>query len=202
MKRALAQPILAVTTHLSGGGNALGLGIPTVVRVAWLPGAGHTAWVNDWPEAVREECEEILGALRPRCSVEIYVPNLDHAGHPIDAKAIGDELRRMITGTTGGQTSYRTEGDFSPAGELGLVENTLVIKTFLPTVVNDALRVWFIDLLVSFGASAAQAVVQVEITSRGYWIHTGLLRGAAGSSNAVGPRTAPRNLRRRCSTAS
>ncbi|MEO7867204.1 MAG: hypothetical protein ABIU54_06170, partial [Candidatus Eisenbacteria bacterium] len=186
----------------SGGGNALGLGIPTVVRVAWLPGAGHTAWVSDWPEAVREECEEILGALRPRCSVEIYVPNLDHAGNPIDANVIGDELRQLITGTTGGQTSYRTEGDFSPAGELGLVENTLVIKTFLPTVVTDALRVWFIDLLVSFGVSAAQSVVQVEISSRGYWIHTGLLRAVADTSNGIRPQTVLRNSRRRCSTAS
>lgn len=174
-----------------------------LVQLAWLPGAGHTMWVNDWPPTVRGECEEIFGVLRPRCSVEIYVPNLDHAGKPIDAQCFADELRQEITSVTGGQTSYRTDGDFRPTGAVGLVESTVVLKTFLPTVVNDALRLWLVDLLVRFGLSAAQDVVQVEIASHGYWIHTGLLRTRADdSSNGTDPDLYSQGLGCVCSTGS
>ena len=118
--------------------------------------------------------------MRPRCSVEIYVPNLDHAGRPIDAQRFADELRQEITRVTGGQTSYKTEGDFQPAGEVGLAESTVVLKTFLPTVVNDALRLWLVNLLVRFGHST----------------------GVDDSNNGTHRDLSSRRLRRVCSTAS
>jgi hypothetical protein len=159
--------------------------------------------VSDWPPPVRIECEEIFGALRPRCAVEIYVPNLDHAGRSIGAQRFVNELRHEITTVTGGQTSHRTEGDFRPAGTKGLTECTVVLKTLLPTVVNDALRLWLVDLLIRFGQTAAQDVVQVEIASLGYWIHTGLLRNCVDDSkNGVHGNHSSGRVRRACSTAS
>ena len=203
MKRPISDVLPKLVTHRASNGSARVIDVPGLVQVAWLPGAGHTAWVNDWPSAVRIECEAIIGVLRPRCSVEIYVPNLDHAGRPIDAQHFADELRQEITRVTGGQTSYKTEGDFQPVGAVGVVESTIVLKTFLPTVVNDALRLWLVDLLVRFGHSAAQDVVQVEIASHGYWIHTGLLRtGVDDSSNGIHRDLSSRRLGRVCSTAS
>ena len=203
MKRPLPRATPKVTGHQGESGRVHVLDSPGLVQVAWLAGAGHTAWVNEWPPAIRIECEEIIGRMQPRCSVEIYVPNLDHAGQPIDAQHFADDLRQEITRVTGGQTSYRTEGDFQPAGAVGLAESTIVLKTFFPTVVNDALRLWLVDLLVRFGLSASQDVVQVEIASHGYWIHTGLLRaGVDNASNGTHPDRLPRRLRCECSTAS
>ena len=184
MKRATRRSLAGRDARYAQNGGGRHTGATSgVVKLTWLPGAGHTMWVSDWPDAIRSECEAIIGALRPRCSVEIYVPDLNYAGRPIDAKRFADELRREITRVTGGQTSYRTEGDFSPPGHVGMVENTLVIKTLLPTVVNDAMRLWVVALLVGFGLDAGQDVVQVEIESRGYWVHTGLLRGEALATN-------------------
>jgi len=203
MKRLVSDRLPKWVTHGGNNGGARVLGGRGLVQLAWLPGAGHTAWVSDWPPPVRIECEEIFGALRPRCAVEIYVPNLDHAGRPIDAHRFVDELRHEITTVTGGQTSHRTEGDFRPAGTEGLTECTVVLKTLLPTVVNDALRLWLVDLLIRFGQTATQDVVQVEIASLGYWIHTGLLRnGVDDSSNGVHGNPSSRRARRACSTAS
>src|SRR5690348_8158567 len=71
MKRSRAD---AVASFALRGASIIGVpahGASGVVSLAWLPGAGHTAWVNHMPPAVRVECEEIIGALRPRCSVEI-----------------------------------------------------------------------------------------------------------------------------------
>lgn len=203
MSRPLPRTHQKVVGHDDDHSRVLVLDSADVVQVALLAGAGHTAWVNEWPSAIRTECEEIIGRLLPRCSVEIYVPNLDHAGTPIDAQHYADELRAEITRVTGGQTSFRTEGDFRPAGTVGLVENTIVLKTFLPTVVNDALRLWLVDLLVGFGLSAAQDVVQVEIASHGYWIHTELLRGRVGDAgNGSHPDQPTRRVRRLCSIGS
>lgn len=203
MKRLTHDRLPNGVAHGAKNGDAHVLGGRGLVQLAWLPGAGHTAWVSDWPPPVRIECEAIFGALRPRCSVEIYVPNLDHAGQPIDAHRFVEELRREITAVTGGQTSYKTDGDFRPAGSDGLSECTVVLKTLLPTVVNDALRLWLVDLLIRFGRAAAQDVVQVEIASLGYWIHTGLLRNADdGPPNGVHGTPSSGRVRRACSTAS
>ena len=200
MKRARSDALPKLRVRGASIGGARVLDARGLVQLAWLPGAGHTTWVNDWPPTVRGECEEIIGVLLPRCSVEIYVPNLDHVGRPINAKHFADELRQEITRVTGGQTSYRTDGDFNPVGAIGLVERTVVLKTFLPTVVNDALRLWLVDLLVRFGLSATQDVVQVEIASHGYWIHTGLLRtGTDDSSTGADPDLSFQRLRRVCS---
>lgn len=203
MKRLVSDRLAKWVTTGTKNGDARVLGGRGLVQLAWLPGAGHTAWVSDWPPPVRIECEAIFGALRPRCAVEIYIPNLDHAGRLIDAHRFVDELRHEITTVTGGQTSHRTDGDFRPAGTDGLTECTVVLKTLLPTVVNDALRLWLVDLLIRFGQTAAQDVVQVEIASLGYWLHTGLLRnGVDGSSNGVNGHSSSRGARRPCSTAS
>ena len=202
MRRLGSGGLSKSVTHAANGDPGV-LDGRNLIQLAWLPGAGHTAWVSDWPPPVRIECEEIFGALRPRAAVEIYVPNLDHAGRRIDAHRFVDELRHEITAVTGGQTSLRTDGDFRPPGTKGLSERTVVLKTLLPTVVNDALRLWVVDLLIRFGQTAAQDVVQVEITSLGYWIHTGLLRKRVeDSSNSVHGNPSSRRARRTCSTAS
>lgn len=204
MKRPIPNATPKLLAHGTFNGGARVLDVPGSVQLAWLPGAGHTTWACDWPDPIRSECEEIIGALQSRCAVEIYVPNLDHAGQPIDARRFAEELRREIRSTTGGQTSFRSDGaDFCPPGGVGLVENTLVIKTLLPTVVNDAMRLWMVALLIRFGLAAHQDVVQVEIAGHGYWIHSSLLRTAVDpSSNGTNGDASSRRPRRVCSTAS
>jgi hypothetical protein len=204
MKHPSSNATPSFVPHGKDDGGVQVLDVPGLVELAWLPGAGHTTWVCEWPDPIRSECELILGVLRPRCSVEIYVPNLDHAGQPINARQFAEELRREIRSTTGGQTSFRSdEADFCPPGGAGLVEDTLVIKTLLPTVVNDAMRLWMVSLLLRFGLVADQDVVQVEIAAHGYWIHTGLLRpGVHESSNGTNDDPSSRRPRRVCSTAS
>ncbi len=204
MKRRTPHVLPALVADRSDTGGARVLDMPGLVELAWLPGAGHTTWVCDWPDPIRSECEAIIGALQPRSSVEIYVPNLDHAGQPINARQFAEELRREIRSTTGGQTSFRSdEADFCPPGGADLVEDTLVIKTLLPTVVNDAMRLWMVALLVGYGLAADQDVVQVEIAGHGYWIHTRLLRPGGGhSSSGTNGDPSTRRPRRVCSTAS
>jgi hypothetical protein len=146
------------------------------VRTVWLLGAGHTALDCDWPEALRTECEELLGALTPRAAVETYVPDRDYLGRHIDGRKFAEGLRIEIKRVTGGQTTIRTDADFSPHGRPELVEITLVVKTFMPTVVSDGLRMWFIDLVIDLGLRADQDVILIEVSGHSYWIKAGLLR--------------------------
>jgi hypothetical protein len=113
------------------------------------------------------------------------VPNKDHIGRVFHALRFADELRDRIKRTTGGQTTYHTDGDFCPPGHPELQEKTLVIKTFLPTVVTDDVRLQFVDMFVDFGRRAAQDVVQVEICSHGFWLYTGLFRELGPTLNGT-----------------
>lgn len=144
----------------------------------------HAAWARDWPLPVRNECELIFGAMGPRILVAPYIPNQDYRGNPVPAAAIAEELRRHISQITGGQTKYRHgEGDYRPRTGAALAEETLVIETFLPTVVSDALRVRLIGLFVELGRRTLQDAVQVQVGFHGFWIPTGLFRHL---NNAIG----------------
>lgn len=165
----------SVSRH--GAGELLPTAAPReVLPVERLPLAGHSAWKAHLPPEIRFECEAAFGALVPRAAVELYVPDQDYAGRRIETATILEDLQREVSAVIGGQTSFQACGEYFPLAGRKLAEQTVVLTTFLPTVVNDELRVWLIGLLLRFGVSAQQDVVQVQIASSGYWLHTGLLR--------------------------
>jgi hypothetical protein len=141
-----------------------------------LPLAGHARWKTYLPTEIRLECEAALGAMIPRCTVELYVPDQDFAGRKIDVARFLDELQREVSAVVGGQTSLQANGEYFPLLGQKLSERTVVLKTFLPTIVNDELRLRLLELLLRFGVAAQQDVVQTQIASSGFSFHTGLLR--------------------------
>lgn len=157
-------------------GAPLLAGRNAVLAVERLPAAGHTAWLSQLPAEVRLECEAALGAMLPRAAVEIFVPDQDFAGRNIDASRFLDEMQREISSVIGGQTSLQASGEYFPLLGKKLSEQTVVLKTFLPTVVNDALRLWLVDLLLRFGVAAQQDVVQLQLSSSGFWFRTCVFR--------------------------
>jgi len=138
------------------------------------------------PLPLRAECEAVWRALRPRVAVEVFVPSRDFTGRPIRANRHADRLRREITRIIGGQTTARTDGEYCPPGGAPMHERTLVIRTFLPTVVSDGLRQWLVELVVEFGLDAHQEVVLVAVGAEGYWLHTRLVSLAPSSPGTAG----------------
>jgi hypothetical protein len=132
-----------------------------------------------------------------------HVSDQDHSGREVNGQAFAEKPRAEIVAVLGGLTSYEATGDYAPVGEAGLVERTVVLKSFMPTVLSDGLRLCLVNLLVEYGCAADQDVVLVEIASHAYWLQTGLLRGdVGGSSNGASRNGSSRNGARTCSTAS
>lgn len=125
-----------------------------------------------WSQEVLQECCEIHEAMLPRLLVSLYVPNRNMNGQLIPVRQTVRALRREISRTTGGQTTYQGSGDYVTVSGVDLDEDTAVIETFLPRTITNRLRRRLIRLFVEFGQIAKQEVVLVAVGQSGYWIPT------------------------------
>lgn len=140
-------------------------------------------WFATLPLGMRYEAEDLFGALRPRVAFAPHVPDQDFRGEAIPALELSEALRADITATTGGLTECDARGAFRTPAGLVLKQGVLVIKSFLPRLVFDSMRVRLLDLVIEFGIRANQDSVLVEVCGRGYFLATRLLRIANFTSS-------------------
>lgn len=112
-----------------------------------------------WPVTNPEVCTRIRRALVPDILFLIHVPDRDCDRQPLPQHEFIAHFERSFSILCGGHAP--TAGGM--ANYKGRVENTVIVSTYLPELVNLALQEKLLELLLDFGVQANQEEVLAAV---------------------------------------
>ena len=113
-----------------------------------------------WPVANPTACSRFLKALVPNIGLSVFVPDQDCNGQTFPQLGHVASFHSLFAELCGGHAPPATgSGHYRPRGRLGSTEQTVVVTTYLPEVVTEAVRRRLLAAILDFGVRTRQQEV-------------------------------------------
>lgn len=116
-----------------------------------------------WDAHRAAACERLRGALHPNRLIRLFVAGSDSQGRWFSVSDVAEILEHELMKLVGGHSSTAALGGYQPVQGPPMREETIVVESYLPEEITDAVRDGVIELALDFGVATGQEMVLVAV---------------------------------------